>query len=346
MSGVELGSLERLDARQVWKNEAYDFTPWLRANVDLLGQALGIEIDPDVQQEVAVGLFSADLLGTDLGSQAAILIENQLEQTDHSHLGQLLTYAGGLDSKILVWLSPSVREEHRQALIWLNENTVEDVLFFGVEIELLRIDGSKPAPHFKVVAAPNEWQKSKRVRVVGGAAPQTSERNERYREFWKGVIADIRHREPGFTSTTPERAPRQNWCAFSAGRTGFLDGLVFGYEEGMAVVRTELYIDVGEANQNKAAFDALYAQKELVEAAFGEQLVWTRRDDIRASRIYLARPGALDDPADQLQQHRAWFVEKALRLRAVFGPLIKPLDLIAGAQNVEAHAIEGEGEPA
>lgn len=338
MSEPILGTLERLDAREVWKNEAYDFTPWLRANIALIGEALGVEIDPEVQQEVAVGLFSADLLGTDLGSQAAILIENQLDQTNHSHLGQLLTYAGGLDSKILVWVSPSVRDEHRQALTWLNENTTEDILFFGVEIELLRIDGSKPAPHFKVVAAPNEWQKSKRVRAGGGGTPATTERNQRYRDFWAGVISELREREPGFTTTSPERAPRQSWCPFSLGRTGFLNNSAFGWEDGASVLRAEVYIDTGDRDQNKAAFDALYEQKEAIETEFGAPLIWARRDEVKHSRIYVKRPGALDDPTERHEEYREWFVDYALRFKRVFGGRIKALDLTA-AQGLEAEEL-------
>jgi hypothetical protein len=176
-----------------------------------------------VQQEVAVGLFSADLLGTDVGSRAGILIENQLEQTDHSHLGQLLTYASGLGTDILVWVATKVREEHRQALTWLNERTHEGVLFFGVEVELLRIGESKPAPHFKVVVAPNDWQKAQSTRTGQAGRAQPREKQERYGQFWAGVVTTIRERDQSFTSSSPERAPRQNWISFALGRPGFLN---------------------------------------------------------------------------------------------------------------------------
>jgi hypothetical protein len=335
-----LGSLERLDAREVWKSEPYEFTPWLRHNIALLGQALGIEIDAEVQQEVAVGLFSADLLGTDLGSSAAVLIENQLEQTDHSHLGQLLTYAGGLDSRILVWVSPNVREEHRQALTWLNENTSEDVLFFAVEIELLRIDGSKPAPHFKVVAAPNEWQKSKRVRSGPGGSGAASERNERYREFWATVIAALHEQAPGFTATSVERAPRQSWCPFSLGRTGVLNKIAFGYEDGASVLRSEVYIDTGDRTQNKAIFDALHADRAAIEVEVGEPLIWARRDEIKHSKIYVKRLGSRDDPADMLPNYRDWFVEHALRVNGAFARRVKTLGL-QPATSGDSHGEDG-----
>ena len=227
MTEPDLALIARVDPRQVWKSEAYDFTPWLRKNIQLLGEALGLEIAADIQQEVAVGLFSADLLGTDVSSKAGVLIENQLEQTDHDHLGKLLTYAGGLGADVLVWVSTSIREEHRQALTWLNERTHEEVLFFGVEVELLSIDGSRPAPNFKVVVAPNEWQKS----AGGGSSKQgvqkPSERQERYKSFWADVITAIRARDLHFTTSIPDRAPRQSWCGFAMGRAAFQDNLSF-----------------------------------------------------------------------------------------------------------------------
>lgn len=329
MDQNDLGELARLDAREVWKSEPYDFTPWLRQNIGLLGEALGLEIDADVQQEVAVGLFSADLVGYDPSSSAAILIENQLEQTDHSHLGQLLTYAGGLDARILVWVSTKVREEHRQALTWLNENTHEDVLLFGVEIELLRIDDSRPAPHFRVVVEPNEWQKTQSRPSGSGAnaGAAVSERSIRYRTFWANLVAVIKERQPAFTSMSPERASRLNWCAFSAGRTGFLDSLAFGWEDGGSYLRAEIYIDTGDKQVNKAAFDQLAADRVEIDAQFPEPLLWTRRDDIRASRIYARRPGSLDDSPEELDAHLEWFVKHAFLIRSVFGPKLKALVL-------------------
>ncbi len=326
MASDNLGILKRLDAREAWKSEPYDFTPWLRHNIGLLGQALGLEIDAEVQQEVAVGLFSADLLGTGLSSRAAILIENQLEQTDHSHLGQLLTYAGGLDARILVWVSTKVREEHRQALIWLNENTREDVLIFGVEIELLRIDDSRPAPHFRIVVEPNEWQKGQQ-RVTNPGSATVSEKSQRYRAFWADLLAAVHSCEPAFTSMSPERAPHQNWCAFSVGRTGFLDSLAFGWEDGQSWLRTELYIDTKDKQRNKAAFDQLATDKHVIDAGFPEPLLWTRRDDIRASRIYARRKGSLDDSPEELREHMQWFMEQAFLIRSVFAPRVKALQL-------------------
>lgn len=159
-----LGQLKRIEAREVWAHEARDFTPWLHANLELLADALGVGIEP-AGAEVPVGVFSVDIVGRTIPDGRVIVVENQLEATDHSHLGQLLTYASGLDSTVIVWLAPQFRDEHRQALDWLNGHTTEGVDFFGVELELLRIDDSAPAVHFKLVAQPNEWAKATRSTV-------------------------------------------------------------------------------------------------------------------------------------------------------------------------------------
>ena len=138
-----------------------DFTPWLHENIGLLAEAIGFDLEA-TGREVAVGDFSVDVVGRTVPDGRSVIVENQLAPTDHSHLGQLLTYASGLDAAVIVWLAPRFRDEHRQVLDWLNGHTTDGVDFFGVELELLRIDDSSPAPHFKLVAQPNEWTKSTR----------------------------------------------------------------------------------------------------------------------------------------------------------------------------------------
>src|SRR5215467_859785 len=137
----ELGKLELVDPRFVWKNEAHDFTPWLLANGDLLAEALGIDLELEASEH-AVGGFSLDLVGHDITNDAVLIVENQLEGTDHSHLGQVLTYAAGTAASTIVWIATAFREEHRQALDWLNENTGEETHFFGIELRVARIGDS------------------------------------------------------------------------------------------------------------------------------------------------------------------------------------------------------------
>lgn len=321
----ELGRLERLNPRDHWRDEARDFTPWLRENIDLLGEALGLELDQAVDSEVRVGAFAADLLATDLGTGGVVLIENQLEDTDHSHLGQLVTYASRLDAHVVVWIARRFRDEHRQALTWLNENTLEDVRFFGVEIELVQIGDSARAPNLKVQVTPSEWQKSGAV----ARTSQATDKQQRYREFWASLIADIREREPTFTSSRPETAPKQNWCSFSVGRSGFQDNPVFWVGERrswLSAASGALHRHRRQGPQQRA-FDALVAERSAIEAEYGASLNWTRRDDINASRIYVSRPGSIDDPAEALDGHRTWFVENLFRIRDVFGPRVKSLVL-------------------
>ena len=177
------GTLGNPDLTEAWPNEARDFTPWLAANLDMLGDALGIDLELD-SQEAAVGAFSLDILARDVTRNQPVVIENQLTETNHDHLGKLLTYAAGYDARVVIWLCRDFREEHRQALDWLNQRTDENTEFFGVVVELLKIDNSLPAPSFKLVAFPNEWRKT-RAGSERSSAP--SVRAQAYQAFFQGV---------------------------------------------------------------------------------------------------------------------------------------------------------------
>lgn len=153
-----LGRLTRVDLRNIWTSESSDFTPWLarEENLAVLGDALGIDLELEAQEK-AVGPFRADILCKDIGTGAWVLVENQLERTDHSHLGQLLTYASGLEAVTIVWIAARFTEEHRSTLDWLNKITDESFRFFGLEVELWRIGDSPAAPKFNIVSKPNDW---------------------------------------------------------------------------------------------------------------------------------------------------------------------------------------------
>lgn len=194
-----MGRLENIEPRVIWPNEALDFTPWLRANIALLGEALGLDLEIH-EAEVAVGGFAVDLVGDDVTNTRRLIIENQLEPNDHNHLGQLLTYAGGLDAATIVWVSTAVREEHRQALDWLNRHTDEAVSFFGVAVEVVRIGDSPPAANFKPVAVPNDWGRS--VKRAADQSEPSSIALSRQR-FFQAMLADIKAKRPGLEMTTP-----------------------------------------------------------------------------------------------------------------------------------------------
>ena len=210
---IDLGNLESVDPRTIWAHEAHDFTPWLANNLDRLGDALGIELEL-VEREANVGDFSLDLLATDLNRNATAIIENQLATTDHDHLGKLITYASGHDASVVVWLSTQIREEHRQAIDWLNQRTDEKTDFYAVVINVIKIGESKPALQFKVAASPNAWQKSTKTKTKVG----TSEKSEQYLTYFQSLIDELRdvHKFTG-----AKKAQAQNWYSFSSGNKTF-----------------------------------------------------------------------------------------------------------------------------
>ena len=249
---LKLGKLTREDPRSVWKHEAHDFTPWLRKNMDLLAEVVGLELDL-VEAEAPVGGYAVDLYAKDLNTGRWVIVENQLEQTDHNHMGQLMAYAAGKEAGVVIWISPQFRDEHRQTLDWLNEVTDESVSFFGIELELLKIGDSDPAPYFRLVAQPNEWRKiSKR--------PTVTSRGQAYETFFADLLDKVKARYPDLTRA--RKAYPQSWFTYPVGRSGFAIAVAFGQGDQF---RVELYIDTGDRATNKAAFDALQGEKDAIE---------------------------------------------------------------------------------
>jgi hypothetical protein len=319
---IQLGTLERLDPRTVWPSEATSFTPWLAKNIERLAKAL--ELDIEVQTtEAAVGDFSCDIVGTELGRNRPIIIENQLEPTDHRHLGQLLTYAAGLDAAVVVWVSREVREEHRQAIDWLNRHTSDDIDFFAVVVELLRIGDSVPAVQFRPVAFPNAWSK----KPAGGAAKSApSEKGAAYQAFFQPVFDELRTKH---AFTNAKAAQPQNWYNFKSGVTGIYYTATFTNGRRL---RADLYIDRPEPATNKAIFDWLHAQRAEIEQRFGMELLWERLDHRRCSRIgAILEETDIEDAETRGDEMRTWLVAKLLQVKAVFGPLLPAAIAAAGA---------------
>ena len=316
---MNLGNIQQVSLREVWPNEARDFTPWLAENIDKLGNALGLDLEVQ-SAEAPVGSFSLDILARDLGGNRPVIIENQLEPTNHDHLGKLLTYAAGYDAYAIVWLTREFRDEHRQALDWLNQRTGENTEFFGVVVEAWRIDDSRPAPHFNPVVTPNDWQKQSfnSVRQSGGT-DNISERTERYRQFFQDLM-DILREQHQFTNA--RKGQPQNWYSFSSGFSGISYGGNFNQGR---VVTVEVYIDRGDGEWNKGLFDRLLERKESVETTLGEPLVWEPLETRRACRVAIRRPGSIDDDPDTLESIQQWMVEHLLNFKRVFGPHLAEL---------------------
>ena len=318
----KLSKLVNVEPRDIWANEASNFTPWLRDHIELLSQAVGIEIQ-DVQAEVSVGDFAVDLVGEETGKSRPVIIENQLERTNHTHLGQILTYAAGKDGGVIIWVSPEIRPEHRRALEWLNEATRGNLDFFGVELEVLQIEGSElRAPNFKVIVGPGSVANKRSSTPLAGDNP--SELQIRYQSFFQSLLEAIREADRSFTNRN--KATNRSWMSFSAGRAGFGYALAF---TATGRFRIELYIDLGDRDQNKKAFDSLEKTRREIEKELGADLDWDRLDNRRACRIsrYYVQGITIWDSEEKLVELRNWIVQPLFHIRRVMLPYIQSLDL-------------------
>ncbi len=316
---MTLGRLSKVDLRDTWKSEARDFTPWLaqEENLVLLGDVLGIDLELEAVEQ-SVGPFRADILCKDTLSEDWVLVENQLERTDHTHLGQLITYAAGLNAVTIVWIAARAAEEHRAACDWLNEITANEVRFFLLEVELWRIGDSPAAPKFNVVSKPNDWSRgaaSGRKVIDDGALSPTRQMQRRY---WESVEALVAQEKGPFPAV---KAPAQSWVWHGIGKTGV--GLSMAQSTRGNWVRVEIYFSGKWA---KSDFAQLYAQKNPIEVAFGDALDWQELPDKQDCRICLTRENT--DPAneeDWPRQHQ-WLVKHAIRLHDVFRPYIARIE--------------------
>ena len=314
----ELANIEKVDnLREVWEHEAADFTPWLACNIAQLGNALGMDIEVR-EEEASVGPYSLDILAHDVRDDRPVVIENQLGATDHTHLGQLLTYAAGFNAHVMVWIAKKFKDEHREALDLLNHRTDEDTQFFGVEVELWKIGNSQPAVNFNLVATPNEWSKQNKLSKLSTAGGSTA-KGEQYREFYQPLIDKLRE-EHKFTSV--KKAGTKPFCNFATGYTGFRYAPYLTTNT-MNRARIELYLN-SDRDKNKAYFDLLASDREDIEIELGE-LLWERLDDKKASRISMARNGSIDDDEETLEEIRTWMVERLLKFKEVFGPRLAEL---------------------
>lgn len=306
---ITLGNVKYVDdIRTIWPNEAKDFTPWLAQNINVLGAELGLDLEL-LNTEHDIGSFSLDIYAKEINTGHPVIIENQLEVTDHSHLGQLITYASGVDAKIIVWISREVREEHRKAIDWLNEVSNEQTHFFAVEIQAITIDNSPPAPLFKVKASPNEWGKAQKTATSGASAPKSS-KQQYYHEFFTAFLAEIKQKHPHMTNA--KSVGYDSWYTFGSGKSGFSLNMAF---RGGNRFSCELYIDTNDKDLNKSKFDELYKHKSEIEDTLGD-LSWERLDDKRACRI-----AAYIDMADD-QSMIMWGINTLVSFKDIFSKYI------------------------
>lgn len=308
MTKIELSRLKEIsDLRSVWSHEASDFTPWLaqEKNIEYLANVIGLEITVE-EKESSIGEFSADILAKETGTNRRIIIENQLENTNHDHLGKIITYAAGKNASYVVWIVKHAREEHKAAVEWLNENTTDDIGFFLCEIKLYQIDDSKMAPMFVAVSTPNGWKKEqKRLE-----SSETSKSKQDYEKFWN-AFSDYAWKNQRFAKTFRKRKAQPNhWYSLSIGTSEAHIQLI-RFSRANAVC-AELYI-----SNNKNVFDQLYAHKDEIEEETGIKFAWYRLDEKKASAIRTNENFVFQNE-DDLSKGFDWLMNVSMKIKTIF----------------------------
>lgn len=307
MPARPLGQLIDVDPREVWENEEKDFTPWVAENVDRLTEAIGIQFTVE-QTEKRVGSYELDIFGRVDGSDAPVIIENQLGTTDHKHLGQLLTYAAGLDAAVVIWIAANVTDEHRAAIDWLNKSTIDGVSFFLVRPEVVQIDNSKPAVKFVLEASPSEFKRELRNAVGQDERPSHQFR----RKFWGDLLVYLESK--GHKWAQGRHASTEPWISSPIGKASARVNVSMAMKSRM---RVEIYCN----DKDKGVFEALQDHKDEIESLFPDETVsWERLEDAIASRVAVYRPYDRDLVSDDSPDRRdlfAWIEKNMSRFREV-----------------------------
>lgn len=312
MTNPMISRLTKVSLREAWPHEAADFTPWLAKpeNLELLGDAIGMKLELEAEEK-SVGPFRADIVCRDLVRGAFVLIENQLECTDHSHLGQLLTYAAGLEVTTIVWIAKSFTDEHRAAIDWLNNKTPSDISLFGLEIEVWRIGDSAMAPKFNIVCQPNDWSRSVTASI------HNSELRQFCTEYWSGVLFALQ--EMGMNQVNSRPAGKQD-MTFDVGWNEFVLKAYFSR------VKKKLGVWVGcRGPDGSSNFELLKRSTKEIEAALDGPLDWSV-DELKntGSCVFYISGYDANDRADWVKQHRL-IAEKLRSLYCAVNPLIESL---------------------
>jgi hypothetical protein len=307
---MELGILKTVRPRQKWGNEARDFTPWLAENIIELNKALGLELEVE-NIEVGVGPYSADILAKDTGTNEYVVIENQLEKTNHDHLGKAITYASVLDASTIIWIATDFTEEHKKSLDWLNDHTHEKISFYGVQVELWQIDDSKAALRFNVISKPNL---AVRQAARSKGTDDLSDKRRFQFEFWnkfKDKLAKTK-KIPSLQTPRP-----QYWFDVTLGKSYIHISNTCNTDDNTVGVR--IYIG------NKIAdsmLPFLESKKDEIEKSIGQKLSWNPNPDNRDKVIILQHTTDFADK-EKLEEAINWLVDYTIKFRETFSKIIK-----------------------
>ena len=304
MSNKKFGELKKVSMQEAGQDEARDFTPWLHDNIGALGKALDMTLY-SINREERIGDFWLDLLAEDDNGRT-VAIENQFNSTDHSHLGQLLTYAAGCDANVLIWVTEKVRDGHRAAVEWLNRKTNPETEFYLVKVEVLQIDNSPLAYQFIPVVASNKWQKEAHQQVVA-KTPEDAISRRHFQQF----VKDLEEKNFPFKlrshhSFTPHRhffCKARRW--------------VYGYEIRDGYARVYVYLSYTGGEEAQKVHDELVARKKVIEGKWGRKLEW---DEWNNYSIGIYRPCSLSESEESLAKIRAWAVKEMFKLAEAIPP--------------------------
>ena len=306
---TNIQKIKKVSLREIWKKEDKDFTKWLEKNIDYLNDVLGFDINI-ISSEEPVGPFKVDLYGEDnLGEK--IIIENQLEKTDHTHLGQVITYLTNLEAKTAIWISSEPKEEHSRAIDWLNETTPNDISFYLIKLEAIRIGDNYPAaPLFTIIKRPTQEKKQ-----LGAEKKEFAERHMVRRKYWTQFLKEINIKHSFCLNIKPTT---DNWISVALGMSGVSISLVISKK----FARVEVYISRGSSSENKRIFDYFYSIKDKIEIDFGDNLIWERMEDKISSRVKYQLDGV--DVSNELdwKKMNEFLIDGVVRMSKAFrGPL-------------------------
>lgn len=307
---MKLGKLKEIDIRTVWAHEQYDFSKWLASdeNIKELGDVLNLSLT-EVETEKFVGNYRCDIVCKDEITGKSVLIENQLELTNHDHLGKIITYASGLDASVVVWVVAGAREEHASAIEWLNKHTTSDVDFFLLEVHAYTIGDSVPAPMFKVIEQPNDFAKSVKSLANSG---DLNESQVRRLEFWNMLNDALDRKGKPFNK---HKATTDHWYTVAVGSSQCYISIDLVNKEHK--IRVGLWV-----TDNKKMYDMFYSHREEIEAAFGEALEWDRLDNKKASIFSTNIPGLNFNKQDNYPKLIDLAIDKTVKLREAVKPFL------------------------